>query len=106
ELEEVGTELRRADGCHESGSKGAVVEADGRVHVGGDEREVVDPTPMRCGRFGCGRHGQSQFCVPFAVGRCRVAECVAGVDRAWSAACWTLAMRWRSSRCSRAESAP
>ncbi len=47
ELEEVVPECRRADRGHEPGPEDAVVEARGRVHVGGDEGQVVDATPAR-----------------------------------------------------------
>ena len=45
DLEEVVAERVRADGRHEPGAEHADVEADGRVHVGAHQREVVDAPP-------------------------------------------------------------
>ena len=47
EGEEVVTERRRADRGDQPGVEHAVVEAHGRVHVRGDERQVVDPPPVQ-----------------------------------------------------------
>ena len=48
EGEEVVPEARRADRRHELGTEHAVVEAHRRVHVVGDEGEVVDAPPVQC----------------------------------------------------------
>ena len=55
ELEEVVPEVGRTDRRDEPGAEGAVVEAHGRVHVVGDERQVVDPSPGRGGGLRCRR---------------------------------------------------
>jgi hypothetical protein len=47
EFEEVVAELRRADGGHQGRTSHTVLEADGRVHVVGHERQVVDAPPTR-----------------------------------------------------------
>ena len=111
ELEEVVAEFGSGDRGDESGSERSVVEADGGVHVRGDEREVVDSSPAWCGRFDGRGHGDGHFRDPFVVARLgrfarwRAAACGAGVDCASSAACWSFAMSRRSSRCSLVESA-
>src|SRR5450755_766315 len=47
ELEKVVAEIGRADRGDERGAKGSVVEANRGVHIGGHEREMVDPLPAR-----------------------------------------------------------
>src|SRR5262249_9835311 len=45
ELEEVVAEGGGGDGADQAGAEGSVVEADGGIHVGGNQGEVVDPLP-------------------------------------------------------------
>ena len=54
ELEEVVAELGRADRGDEPGTEGSMVEADRRVHIGGHERKMVDPLPVRSRTLGVG----------------------------------------------------
>ena len=62
ELEEVVPEAGRADRRDEPRAERAVVEAHGRVHVVGDEREVVDPPPVRRRHFVRRRNVRASSC--------------------------------------------
>ncbi len=50
EVEEVVAKARRADRAHEGRAEHPAIEPNGRIHVGCDERQVVDAAPRRCRR--------------------------------------------------------
>ena len=67
ELEEVVAEGGGGDGADQAGPEGAVVEADGGVHVGGHQSEVVDALPAGREGVGGGQRGLGHGRVPSGV---------------------------------------